>query len=89
MRDATAFLKNMKIIRHHDDDDDQDLYVKGDVILGGLFPVHEKSETETEVCSRHNCHCRNSCNCLDSQFKRFFFEPLPPLPPPGMRQEAL
>ena len=23
--------------------------IEGDVILGGLFPVHEKSETETEV----------------------------------------
>ena len=31
------------------------------MILGGLFPVHEKSETETEVCLK-SMH-QSQCNC--------------------------
>ena len=42
-------IRQLRLISSHQSSPPSRSYFEGDVILGGLFPVHEKSETETEV----------------------------------------
>ena len=55
------------------------------MILGGLFPVHEKSETETEVClksmhqSQCNCNAATNHHFIDHHSQQILILPTRPV----------
>ena len=55
------------------------------MILGGLFPVHEKSETETEVClksmhqSQCNCNAATNHHLIDHHSQQILILPTRPV----------